>query len=121
VRNKIFYFIIAAVFTAAAVYSIWYFYFNIYEVDFSYSPKKKRYKVNDTITVSSIPLNAFGNLIKKREIAFEIEILNGKHLVNIHQKGTKAEIIFLSAGEVTIKCISKYALRPAVLEFTVVN
>jgi len=121
VRKKIFYFVITAVIAAAAVYSIWYFYFNIYEVDFSYSPQKKQFNVNDTITVFSIPLNAFGNLIKKREIAFEIEILNGKHLVNTLQKGSKAEIIFISAGEVTLECISKYALRPTVLEFTVVN
>lgn len=99
---------------------LWYFYFNIYEVKFECEPQKSNFTVGERVRIRAFPLNGFGNLIKSREVAIEIEILNGKNAVNIeHVKGNEAMITFVTDGKVELRCGSALSLRPTIFEFSV--
>jgi len=102
------------------IYIVWYFFFNIYEVSFFIEPKKEKYHAGEQLLITLYPLNSFGKLIKKREVAIEFEILDGDSLLEteIIDKN-KLKIKFLSNGNVKIRCDSKYSLKPTIFNFSV--
>lgn len=118
--NKIQILLFSATALFIAGYLIWYFFFNVYEVDYLLEPEKKIYDAGDSVIVTAVGVNAFGNFIKKREVAVDFEILNGNDILTTEKTSVNSlKVLFTEAGSAEIKFNTKYSLKPSVMKFTV--
>jgi hypothetical protein len=103
------------------LYVIWYFYFNIYDVNFSVSNYDLYADDNSIAKIEIFPINSFGNRIHLREVEGDFIIEEGKDLVQVIEKH-KSSITIKTKNQIgnikiLIKC--KYLLFPISIDLII--
>lgn len=116
------YLILFLIILAAALFCYNYI-FNIYEVTYNLSSNSLFADNKSTVTISTIPLNAFGWKAPLRNAPTNFEIREGKYLVEIIFQNNKNGILTLKAknktGQIVVFVKSKYALLPSSFEIPI--
>jgi len=109
------------IFSLLIAYLIYYFYFNIYEIEVFVNPNRLKPDNKSTAKISIKPINSLGIKIPFRKVYSEIHFIDGNELVNILLK--KDRKIILKAknynGIVKIEILSKFSLLPNVVELKI--
>ena len=106
----------------ACIFSFLYI-FNIYEVIYNVAPKSLYADSKSVVTVSSIPVNAFGWKTPFRTAPADFKIKEGNDLVEIISEDSKKGILILKAknnpGKLVLYVKSRYALFPSSIEINI--
>jgi hypothetical protein len=99
---------------------IFHYVFNIYETTIETKPANLFADKQSEVTISIVPVNAFGFQVPFRKITAGFEITEGKDLVDIIKEDDKNGSLILRAKERTGKVVifirSKYSLLPSLVE-----
>jgi hypothetical protein len=99
--------------------------FKIYESAVIVEPKNLFADEQSTVTISVIPLNAFGWKALFRDAPAEFEITEGESLVEItginKEKGTLTLRGKSETGKVVVKIKTRYSLLPMLVEIPVIR
>ncbi len=116
-------YIISAILLLIAAFAAYHYIFSIYEVIFSVHPKELYADNQSTVTISVVPLNAFGWEAPLRNSPAKFEITEGTDLVEIFSLDEKNGIMILKAknktGRVAVLIKSKNALLPSAVEIEI--
>lgn len=98
-------------------YLIYYFIFNIYEIDVSVNPKKLKPDNNSTAKISIKPINHLGIEVPFRKVQPEIKFISGFNLADIILEKDRLVIIKVKnkTGTVKMELLSKYSLLPNIV------
>lgn len=100
-------------------YLYWYFFRNVYEIDYSLDLDRDNYFVGETVRIGILPLNTFGKVIKNKEVAFTFEIMNGKNCSKILKMENQLLVEFIDSGSLELKVMPEFALKPTLFSFNV--
>lgn len=114
-------FTLILVLSLTVLYIVYYFIFNIYEVELSVDPIELKTDNNSTAKISIKPINSLGKEVPYRKVNSEIKFISGIDLVTIISNEDR--IIILKAknkkGLVKIEIDSKFSLLPNVIEIKI--
>ena len=116
-------YIIAGILIILAFIFSFLYIFNIYEVIYNVAPKLLYADSKSVVTVSSIPVNAFGWKTPFRTAPADFKIKEGNDLVEIISEDSKKGILILKAknnpGKLVLYVKSRYALFPSSIEINI--
>ena len=105
--------------------AVYYYVFNIFDVTVKVFPADLYSDVSSKVTIEVIPVNALGKRVPFRMVNAEIEIVQGKELVEILTYKPERGILVLRSNEkpgvVEVIIKSKYSLLPMEVEIPVVG
>ncbi len=118
-KSKIFIAFSILVIAAFGYYLYWYFFRNVYEIDYSIDLDKENYSIGDKVVIDILPLNTFGKVIKNKEVAFTFEIMNEQNCSKITKKENQLLVEFINNGFLELKITPELALKPTIFSFNV--
>ena len=116
-------YIIAGILIILAFIFSFLYIFNIYEVIYNVAPEPLYADSKSIVTVSSVPINAFGWKTPFRTAPADFKIKEGNDLVEIISEDSKEGILILKVknkpGKIVINVKSRYALFPSSIEINI--
>jgi hypothetical protein len=116
-------YIIAGIFLILILIFSFLYIFNIYEVNYTVKPQSLFADSESVVTISSIPINAFGRKAPFRKAPADFIIREGKELIDIIAEDSSKGILILKAknksGKIVVHAKSRYALLPSSFEINI--
>jgi hypothetical protein len=116
-------YIITALLFVILIFLVYQYIFSIYEVIYSVEPKELFPDNKSTVTITAVPLNAFGYKAPFRSTPAHFEIVEGSNLVEITAKDENNGTLVLKAkdkpGIVVVHVKAEKSLLPSPLKIPV--
>mgnify|MGYP001163447629 CR=1 FL=1 len=111
--------------SAGIIFFLQQYVFNIYEVRFSVVPDLQIYSPGTEITITAIPLNAFGTKTPIKSARAVFTIVSGENLTESYRSPDNPDAVKIitkdGSGEAVILAESEFTFRPSRIKIIVGN